>query len=193
MEWPTIAALRDAERLQQRARVHRHIVKVVRDDGFRGAAESDLIRHDDAKACLAQGFDGTAEVKAAEVHSVEQNHGAPVRLARGWNVHIRHAHVLAVECQRQIHHWIWIRDVLVGDTARLYIGRSLHHRVSCSCAGLGMSVHRERVSAGENYDEAEAAVGALGIGRFCHFAVGGKIPVAHDIRRGRILGDKGTT
>src|SRR5580704_16400558 len=120
-------SLANAERLQQRVRVHGHVVKVVRDDRFRGTAESDLIRHDNTKARLAQGFDGTTEVEASEIHSVEQNHGPPVRLARGWNVHIRHAHVLPVQCQRQIHHWIWIGDIFIGDTARLYISRSLHH------------------------------------------------------------------
>ena len=68
----------DAERVQQRARVQGHVVKVVRDDRFRGAAESDLIGHDNAKTCLAQGFDGTTKVEAAKIHSMEQNDGPAV-------------------------------------------------------------------------------------------------------------------
>ena len=43
-----------------------------------------------------------------QIHSMEQNDGPAVRVACGWNIHIRHAHVLAVQCQRQIRYWIWV-------------------------------------------------------------------------------------
>src|ERR1700733_2735451 len=134
---------RYAERLQQRERVQRHIVKVVRDDRLRGTAESDLVGHDHAKSGLAQGIDRTTEVEAPEIHSVEQNDGAAVWLACGGNIHIRHAHVLAVERQWQVAHWIWIRNILIGDTVRIHVGRSFG-RVRSSDEG--------DEPAGENYE-----------------------------------------
>ncbi len=77
---------------------------------------------------------------------MEQDDGAAVWLARGWNIHIGHAHVLAVERKRKVHHGVRIGDVLVGDTARLHIGRSFG-RVRSSVEG--------DEPAGENYEEAK--------------------------------------
>ncbi len=58
-------------------------MKVVRDDRLRGAAEADLVRHDDAESFFAQNLNGPAEIKAAEVHPVEQHHGPAVGLPAG--------------------------------------------------------------------------------------------------------------
>jgi len=86
----------DAEGFEELADIRRHVVKVIRDHGLRRTAETDFVRHDYAETFLAQRFDGAAKVEAAEIHSVQQDHGAAVRLSARRHVHIGHAHVLAV-------------------------------------------------------------------------------------------------
>ena len=115
----------NTQRLQQGASVQSHVVEVIRDDRLRRTSPADLVGYNYAEAFLAQSIDRTAKVKAAKVHSVEQDDGSTVGGARGENVHVGHAHILAVEGERKIHHRILIRDVVVGDTARLYIRGSL--------------------------------------------------------------------
>ncbi len=134
------------------ARVHGHIVKVVGDDRFRGAAEANLIGHDYAKSCVAQSLDGPTKVEAPEIHSVEQNYCSAVWVGCGLNVHIRHAYILAVEGQRQIHYRIGVGDILIGDAAGLYIGGRLHRGVRLSLDGRGLSMQRGGLSKRE-YDE----------------------------------------
>src|SRR6202034_4435220 len=101
---------------------------------------------------------------------VEQNDGAAVWLACGWNIHVGHAHVLAVERQRQVAHWIWIRNILVGDAAWLHISRSF---------GRVRSRDEGDEPAGENYEEVKTAVKETIW--FCH-GVRAKAFSGHDIR-----------
>ena len=110
---------RDTERLKQGAGVERHVVEVIRDDGLRGAAETDLIGHDDAEAGVAEGVDGAAEVEAAEIHAMEEDCGAAVGLTGGRDVHVGHADILPVDGERQVGDRVGIGDVFVGDAAGL--------------------------------------------------------------------------
>src|SRR5258708_7362741 len=116
--------LGDTERLKKFARIQRHVVKIVRNDWLGGTAESDLVRHHHTEARLAKNFDWSTEVKAAKIHSVQQNNSAAIRLARGRDVHVGHANVLSIKRQWQEGHRIRIFNFLVGNAAGLDIRRS---------------------------------------------------------------------
>jgi hypothetical protein len=110
--------------LQQQARIARHVVEVVRNDRLRRPAEADLIGHDHAEAFLAKRVNWPAPVEAAEVHPVEKNHGAAVRLPLCRHVHVGHPDVLAVQRHGQIRDRVRIRDILAGDAG----GRDIRRR-----------------------------------------------------------------
>src|SRR5216683_6637316 len=46
----------------------------------------------------------------SKIHSMEQNDGPAVRGACGWDIHVGHTDVLAVQRQRQIRYWIRVGD-----------------------------------------------------------------------------------
>ena len=113
----------DLQALQDRTRVARHVVEVVRNDRLRRAAVADLIRHDHPEAFLADRVNHAAEVEPGEVVAVKQDDGVAVRLAERRHVHEFDAHVLTVKRQRQVRGRIRIGDILARDAARLDIRR----------------------------------------------------------------------
>jgi len=87
----------DAERLQQLQRIGGHIGERVRNDGFCGAAETDLVRNHDAESYVTQDFDRGLPILTVEVHSMEQDYGVAVRCAGSGNIHVSHSHILVVQ------------------------------------------------------------------------------------------------
>src|SRR6185436_20320048 len=100
------------------------VMKVIWNDWLRRAAESDLIRNDNAESLLAEHVDGRGPVLSEKVHSVKQNNRAAISLAFWRNIHVSHSHVLSVEGHRQIRHGIRIRHVFHVDAAGFDVGWS---------------------------------------------------------------------
>src|ERR1043165_6724787 len=96
----------DAERPKETPRVERHVVERVWNERLRRSTEADLVRHDHAEAFARQDVDRTGPRFAEEVEAMQQDDGLAVRRSGWLHVHVCHAHVLAVEHERERRNWM---------------------------------------------------------------------------------------
>ena len=98
--------------VENRLRVGRVEVDVVRKDGLGRAAPSESVLHDHAIPLVAKRFDRVFPVPPVIAPPVQQHDGPAVRLADRRHVHVRDPHVLSEQSPIEELNRMRVRDVL---------------------------------------------------------------------------------